>query len=98
MGYFIIRHCFHCYRDVMVLPTLKKYVHQALESCSDSPHTRLISIEAKFNTLHAVYLVLYSKSGLGKDHIFKGQKVFQALFSRHFKENQEVRNRSSLRQ
>ena len=74
----------------MALPTLKKYVYQALEYNPDDRKTHIVSIEAKFNTLHTTYLILLTKPSLDEDLISNGQKVFQSLFSRYFTEDHEV--------
>ena len=74
----------------MTLPALKKHVYKALVSPSEEQSPHLVLVEAKLNLLHTTYLALLSEPQLNDDIIFKGQQVFQTLFSRHFEENQEV--------
>lgn len=83
--------------DVMMLPTLKKYVYQALEH--DNPKSPVASIEAKLNTLHTTYLVLltHNQQKLDENVILKGHKIFWALFNRYFEDIHEVCTRYFVR-
>ena len=68
----------------MLIPSLKKGIHEALKS------PKLVEIEAKFNVLHAIYLILLSNPQFDDDLLLKGQSVFKSLLSAYFKENKHV--------
>lgn len=65
----------------MTLPSLKRYVYEALNPDDNS------SPEAKLNILHAVYLSLIIQPDI---KFIKGQQVFERLVNQYSKEIEEV--------
>ena len=85
--------CTHTYRDVMTLPSVKKYVYMALDpQCSEEKRVRkeMELVEAKLNVMQVVFLVIQTSPSLGTDILEKGREILLILISRHFTDTLEV--------
>ena len=77
----------------MCLPSLNHDVYGVL-GAETNPEN--VVIEARFNVMHTVFLVLQSYSDSSEvvpsvALLMISQTIFQALFDKYFKENMEVR-------
>ena len=73
----------------MSILNLKKVVYHSLHYVTGCDHKRLLTLEAKFNLMHATFVVLQSSTSLETDEktLSQGLHVFRKLLLHHFNED-----------
>ena len=73
-----------CLPFQMSMPTLKEHIYTS----------RSVVAEAQHNVMHALFVVLCSKTACTRKDLQKGLRIFNHLLEKHFNSNLEVRRAS----
>ena len=81
-----LKQWYRAYLDITTLPSLADSISAGLDGSAEMELAR-----AQFNVMQTTFFVLQCKPDCDGEVLSMGQKVFCTLFTRHFKENGEVR-------